>query len=124
MARLVEVARPVPPIFVVPTDGGGDLFVYFKVFDAESELEPIDVANHEYELYDVEGRELSASIDGRRTVISADGLSARDVLTEHLRRFFHAIDVQMPSQSDWRSFAELSAATIEEWESHRRGRRQ
>ncbi len=113
--------EPVPPIFVVPTDGGGDLFVYFSVREAEGDLEPIDVANDEYQLFDVEGRELLASVKGRRTLVSSTGRQAKHVLTEHLRRFFQAADIQTPHQPDWRSFAEASAAAIKGWEPRRRG---
>lgn len=116
MAGLVDVERLVPPIFVVPTDGAVDLFVYFKVRDAEGDLEPVDVLNHEYELYDGEGRELSASVHGRQTVISSDGRPARAALTDRLRRFFEATEIDTPPQDDWKAFVDSSAKAVEEWQ--------
>lgn len=105
-----------PPIFVVPTDGAVDLFVYFNVGDVEGDLEPIDVLNDEYELYDGDGQLLSASVVGRRTVVSSAGGPAREALVGRLQRFFEATDIEMPSQSDWSSFVESSAASIEWWQ--------
>lgn len=112
-----------PPIFVVPTDGAVDLFVYFKVHDAEGDLEPVDVLNHEYELYDGEGRELSASVHGRQTVISSDGRPARAALTDRLRRFFEATEIDTPPQDDWKAFVDSSAKAVEEWQRARTRRR-
>ncbi len=112
-----------PPIFVADRDGP-DIAVFRSVGKAEGFLEPIDVLNGESDLYDAEGHELSVSVHARRTVISADGPLARATLTERLRQFFEATGVEMPSQSDWRTFIESSAAAIEGWERQpRRARR-
>lgn len=113
----------VPPIFVVPTDRSVDLFVYFDVSDAEGDLEPIDVRNHEYELYDGDGRALEVSVQGRRTVISTEGSLARAALTDRLQRFFEATGIEMPPQFEWRTFIESSANAVEEWQRERAHRR-
>lgn len=117
------MGEPVPPIFVVPTDGSVDLFVYFEVKDAEADLEPIDVLNQEYRVYDVEGREVSASVNGRRTVLAATGRPARGELIDHLKKFFTGVGIAEPPQSDWYSFAQASAQVIDTWEGRRRRRR-
>lgn len=84
--------------------------------EAEGFLEPIDVRNGEFDLYDGDGCLLSASVDGRRTVITSTGVPAREALAGHLQQFFEATHIQMPSQSDWQSFVESSATAIGRWQ--------
>src|SRR5262249_4776397 len=106
------------PIFVVDRHGC-DIEVFRSVEEAEGHLEPIDVRNREFEVYDAAGQELSVVTDGNRTRISRDGRVAREALTDRLVRFLRAADIQVPSPSDWPTFVESSAAAIERWRPRR-----
>ncbi len=50
----------VPPIIVV--EQGGDIEIFQTIREAETYLEPIDVENNEYVIYDSEGRLLTAIV--------------------------------------------------------------
>lgn len=50
----------IPPIIVI--EQGGDIEIFQTVRDAEMYLEPLDVENNEYVIYDSEGRLLTATL--------------------------------------------------------------
>jgi len=60
LGRVMANMQYVPPIIVV--EQGGNIEIFQTVREAEMYLEPLDVENNEYVIYDSEGRLLTALV--------------------------------------------------------------
>ena len=73
---------------------GWDVELYVKVSDAELSLEPIDVKDAIYTVYDAQGRLLIVSTDGERVFITLDENEPNHVeeLEKLLRGFLESVN--------------------------------
>lgn len=115
----VVTAIAQPPIFLIATDGGGDVTVFRSVDDAARFLEPVDVRNAEYEAYDARGRKLEATARAQNVQLrlDEDGRTHEAELAAHLNTFLRAVGAPTRNSPDnWEDFIDESAAAIRSWE--------
>jgi hypothetical protein len=108
---------PVPPIFVFSRDNDADLVVFEELSDAEVDLEPIDVNNNEFEIFDAAGHLLHASVQRRRTKISVQSEEKdASALRSRLATFFATIGLSLPAGIvDWDEYITEAASKIRSW---------
>jgi hypothetical protein len=111
------VVELVPPIFVLSTNGGGDLAVYNSLEEAAGDFEPVDVVNHEYDVYDGLGRKLLVHLEGswtRTSVGSNEPLRAE--LARRLIDFCDAVGRPVVvSPDDWVEFTRVAAEAVRQY---------
>jgi len=100
------------------TNENGDISFFASIQNATSYIEPIDIRNDEYEIYDSEGIILKciATKHGIR-IIETKESSKKDKLMSILKRFYITIGLD-PAWVENATLSELITLGIEEYETN------
>jgi hypothetical protein len=94
---------------------GGDLIVFDRLEDLESQIEAYDVRAGRYEFFDGDGKPLVASVDGYRVHLHADptAVPERERLEARLRSYLTALGARRPRLAGYAHAAERATSLQE-----------